>query len=673
MLTKHLLSVYRLCVTCEFLRVAQASLLPSLPSEHVSLANRSILAAPNSDELLKDLATLVSHRGVVFFTDQDIEIEKQKELGMRLGRLGGNPATSTLHVHPISELTPELTSDVSVISSEGYAYAAGAGGRAAETVRRTVWAMHTVTRDPLPALASSPTEAQVELTQTHEEHAKRKGRLAHVPPLWPPPRQSPRTPSPPSSARRMGAQAHTRKHHPPPEYTRRHGRLPPRGFDAWWGYGCRTSTTRSSAIWDRSTRGWEAHMDSYTLGKDMGDGRDAYGEAYADEESESLGTDTDADGARRDRLRMLNFWGAFAAAAGAGTGAGTTYTSTFPSPLTPMPSSAVCTPSRRARCAACVLRCLCLRSSFPSTLSLLLLLSFCTPAPDVEVVGSAGADLSLFLFARTHLFALRAAPFSPPPFFFFSFSFSDALPALFPGGNASICPTHTTPCITHTTRTISSSGSTHAETSRAKERAACAAPVPRLERALLLLLPMRSKHTRTPARLSPAVSNGAHGVAASEKQEGVLLDVPHPHEPHKGSEWCCPGCQARRVPVPTAHRLPLLLQCRSLPCAPSHLHPALLRLPVCPCPPGVRTSLPAPLPPRPLPPCRITTDVKCGCAVCGRTLACGAHMCTRPYHADTCDPCAVDAHAGLNVPLARAATPPSFSGPEFILHYCLYG
>ncbi|KAJ7360908.1 hypothetical protein DFH08DRAFT_951545 [Mycena albidolilacea] len=44
-----------------------------------------------------------------------------------------------------------------------------------------------------------------------------------------------------------------------------------------------------------------------------------------------------------------------------------------------------------------------------------------------------------------------------------------------------------------------------------------------------------------------------------------------------------------------------------------------------------------------------------------------------PLPVDTCDPCAVDAHAGLDVPLARAATPPSFSGPEFILHYCLYG
>ncbi|KAK7039400.1 taurine catabolism dioxygenase [Favolaschia claudopus] len=87
------------------------------PSKSVQLSR--LLEAPNSDELLKDLATLVSHRGVVFFTDQDIDIEKQKELGSRLGKLAGNPATSGLHVHPVSEQTPELAADVSVISSDG--------------------------------------------------------------------------------------------------------------------------------------------------------------------------------------------------------------------------------------------------------------------------------------------------------------------------------------------------------------------------------------------------------------------------------------------------------------------------------------------------------------------------------------------------------------------------
>ncbi|KAJ7347919.1 hypothetical protein DFH08DRAFT_698741, partial [Mycena albidolilacea] len=79
------------------------------------------------------------------------------------------------------------------------------------------------------------------------------------------------------------------------EYTRRHGRLPPRGFDAWWGY-VRARQVRLPDEYDQIERdlgpfygvrggelravqrGWEAHVDSYTLGKDMGDGRDAYGE-----------------------------------------------------------------------------------------------------------------------------------------------------------------------------------------------------------------------------------------------------------------------------------------------------------------------------------------------------------------------------------------------------------
>ncbi|KAJ7280051.1 hypothetical protein C8J57DRAFT_1301503 [Mycena rebaudengoi] len=89
----------------------------TFPSKRTQLSE--ILSAPNSDELLKDLATLVSHRGVVFFKDQDLDINKQKELGTRLGELSGKPATSKLHVHPISEDTPELTADVSVISSAG--------------------------------------------------------------------------------------------------------------------------------------------------------------------------------------------------------------------------------------------------------------------------------------------------------------------------------------------------------------------------------------------------------------------------------------------------------------------------------------------------------------------------------------------------------------------------
>ncbi|KAJ7637122.1 hypothetical protein FB45DRAFT_908302 [Roridomyces roridus] len=103
-------------------------------------------------------------------------------------------------------------------------------------------------------------------------------------------------------------------------------------------------------------------------------------------------------------------------------------------------------------------------------------------------------------------------------------------------------------------------------------------------------------------------------------------------EPQRGGEWRCPGCQARR---PHHESLPLI-QCAS-PCTrtrPTCSHPCPLL-----CHPG------------PCPPCRITTDVKCGCLKgtilalrCGETnisCACGAHKCERECHTDSCDPCAV--------------------------------
>uniref|UniRef100_A0A8H7XNF0 TauD/TfdA-like domain-containing protein n=1 Tax=Psilocybe cubensis TaxID=181762 RepID=A0A8H7XNF0_PSICU len=76
-----------------------------------------LLAAPNADVLIKDLATLVSQRGVVFFKAQDIDIETQKLLATRLGELTGKPADSKLHRHPLTEDGSELGDDVQVISS----------------------------------------------------------------------------------------------------------------------------------------------------------------------------------------------------------------------------------------------------------------------------------------------------------------------------------------------------------------------------------------------------------------------------------------------------------------------------------------------------------------------------------------------------------------------------
>jgi alpha-ketoglutarate-dependent taurine dioxygenase len=79
----------------------------------------SLLTSADADQKIRDLATLVSHRGVVFFQNQDISVDQMKELGTRLGELSGKPESSKLHIHPISEDTPELPADISIISSMG--------------------------------------------------------------------------------------------------------------------------------------------------------------------------------------------------------------------------------------------------------------------------------------------------------------------------------------------------------------------------------------------------------------------------------------------------------------------------------------------------------------------------------------------------------------------------
>jgi hypothetical protein len=48
----------------------------------------------NDDAKIRDLAVLVSQRGVVFFRSQSIGIDDQKILGQKLGELTGKPATS---------------------------------------------------------------------------------------------------------------------------------------------------------------------------------------------------------------------------------------------------------------------------------------------------------------------------------------------------------------------------------------------------------------------------------------------------------------------------------------------------------------------------------------------------------------------------------------------------
>lgn len=78
------------------------------------------------DAKIKDLAITVSQRGVVFFRNQDINIEEQKILAQKLGELTGKPQTSKLHKHAVSngkrgipvDDKGTLDDEVSIVSSD---------------------------------------------------------------------------------------------------------------------------------------------------------------------------------------------------------------------------------------------------------------------------------------------------------------------------------------------------------------------------------------------------------------------------------------------------------------------------------------------------------------------------------------------------------------------------
>jgi len=95
---------------------------PVIGREFPDVNLKDLLRAPNSDDLIRDLAITISQRGVVFFRKQDdLDNDLQKELAQRLGELSGKPSTSKLHIHPVSNSGRRLggkDDEISVISSE---------------------------------------------------------------------------------------------------------------------------------------------------------------------------------------------------------------------------------------------------------------------------------------------------------------------------------------------------------------------------------------------------------------------------------------------------------------------------------------------------------------------------------------------------------------------------
>jgi alpha-ketoglutarate-dependent taurine dioxygenase len=89
---------------------------PVIGREFSGLHIRDLLQA--SDEVIRDFAATISQRGVVFLRGQgDLTPNEMKEFMLRVTEQGGCPASSGLHVHPLTEEGSELGDQISVISS----------------------------------------------------------------------------------------------------------------------------------------------------------------------------------------------------------------------------------------------------------------------------------------------------------------------------------------------------------------------------------------------------------------------------------------------------------------------------------------------------------------------------------------------------------------------------
>ena len=73
---------------------------PRIGREYTNLSIRDLLNAPNSDEVIREFAIIVSTRGVVFLRNQELSLQEQKTFTQKLGILTGKPKEAGLHIHP---------------------------------------------------------------------------------------------------------------------------------------------------------------------------------------------------------------------------------------------------------------------------------------------------------------------------------------------------------------------------------------------------------------------------------------------------------------------------------------------------------------------------------------------------------------------------------------------
>ncbi|KAJ6555186.1 glycosyl transferase family 90-domain-containing protein [Mycena vulgaris] len=165
-----------------------------------------------------------------------------------------------------------------------------AAGRSAETVTQTEWATRTVKVIETPKPKEKETRLKDKPRDTRPtpallgQHTYRADGLLEVNPLGAHPIFELVEHAEAAWAAKLAA-ASTSLRAAASEYTRRYARLPPRGFDVWWAYAAAHAVPlpdeydqidRDLAHFygvdprdlRRIQRDWEAHADSYTIGKD---------------------------------------------------------------------------------------------------------------------------------------------------------------------------------------------------------------------------------------------------------------------------------------------------------------------------------------------------------------------------------------------------------------------
>ena len=127
-------------------------LTPAIGREFQNLQVRDILALPNREAVIQDLAITISQRGVVFLRDQAVTPQEMKELCESISAAAGCPLSSGLHIHPLTEESSELGDQISVISSEKQAKGGGLTHQLSDTSRLASVGWHAdITFEPVPS------------------------------------------------------------------------------------------------------------------------------------------------------------------------------------------------------------------------------------------------------------------------------------------------------------------------------------------------------------------------------------------------------------------------------------------------------------------------------------------------------------------------------------------